>query len=393
MVAVHPSYLRLSLFSAIPATILHGQSVVGSAFSYRVDKDATYSGLQAAKHNVLALMATPDMEAKRKLICHLHPPRFASLSVEARVRRRCLDTGGGGNDCEALLREFYSTMNTDQQKAIEQMLNAKDYSLILGMPGTGKTTAITMAVRMLRYLGLSVLVTSYTHAAVDNLLVKLLDMDVSVLRIGGTPALVHPKVGPHRLEAKSFEHAEQMRQAMLDASVVGCTCLSTHHVLFAHRKFDVCIISTIDTYQGKDKRVVFVSFVRSNRDGHVGDLLLDWRRINVALTRAKDKLVLVGSKATLRQSPVLHALLTLVDQQHWGIDVPCGVVGLPHLVAGQNKIKRVRQGAEMGATTSSHMYTVVPPSDEIENLVGGNVVRVVPSGHRFQVSRNIMEEG
>ncbi|RHY68953.1 hypothetical protein DYB30_004982 [Aphanomyces astaci] len=391
--AVHPSYLRLSLFSAIPATILHGQSVVGSAFSYRVDKDATYSGLQAAKHNVLALMATPDMEAKRKLICHLHPPRFASLSVEARVRRRCLDTGGGGNDCEALLREFYSTMNTDQQKAIEQMLNAKDYSLILGMPGTGKTTAITMAVRMLRYLGLSVLVTSYTHAAVDNLLVKLLDMDVSVLRIGGTPALVHPKVGPHRLEAKSFEHAEQMRQAMLDASVVGCTCLSTHHVLFAHRKFDVCIISTIDTYQGKDKRVVFVSFVRSNRDGHVGDLLLDWRRINVALTRAKDKLVLVGSKATLRQSPVLHALLTLVDQQHWGIDVPCGVVGLPHLVAGQNKIKRVRQGAEMGATTSSHMYTVVPPSDEIENLVGGNVVRVVPSGHRFQVSRNIMEEG
>ncbi|RHY00704.1 hypothetical protein DYB25_010249 [Aphanomyces astaci] len=156
---------------------------------------------------------------------------------------------------------------------------------------------------------------------------------------------------------------------------------------------DYLPISTIDTYQGKDKRVVFVSFVRSNRDGHVGDLLLDWRRINVALTRAKDKLVLVGSKATLRQSPVLHALLTLVDQQHWGIDVPCGVVGLPHLVAGQNKIKRVRQGAEMGATTSSHMYTVVPPSDEIENLVGGNVVRVVPSGHRFQVSRNIMEEG
>uniref|UniRef100_H3G6X5 DNA replication ATP-dependent helicase/nuclease n=2 Tax=Phytophthora ramorum TaxID=164328 RepID=H3G6X5_PHYRM len=53
-------------------------------------------------------------------------------------------------------------------------------------------------------------------------------------------------------------------------------------------------VSTIDKYQGKDKDVILVSFVRCNEEKHVGELLTDWRRINVALTRAKQKLLLVG---------------------------------------------------------------------------------------------------
>lgn len=51
---------------------------------------------------------------------------------------------------------------------------------------------------------------------------------------------------------------------------------------------------TIDKYQGRDKDVVIVSFVRSNTFANIGELLRDWRRINVAVTRAKKKLVLVG---------------------------------------------------------------------------------------------------
>lgn len=58
-------------------------------------------------------------------------------------------------------------------------------------------------------------------------------------------------------------------------------------------------VSTIDKYQGKDKGVILVSFVRCNEEKHVGELLTDWRRINVALTRAKQKLLLVGSQSTL----------------------------------------------------------------------------------------------
>ena len=42
-----------------------------------------------------------------------------------------------------------------------------------------------------------------------------------------------------------------------------------------------------------------MSFVRSNEDGVVGDLLTDWRRINVAMTRAKTKFIMIGSQTTL----------------------------------------------------------------------------------------------
>ena len=53
----------------------------------------------------------------------------------------------------------------------------------------------------------------------------------------------------------------------------------------------------------------------------VGTLLTDWRRINVALTRAKHKLVLVGSSSTLPAAPPLHALLELLMEQNLITDV------------------------------------------------------------------------
>jgi len=56
---------------------------------------------------------------------------------------------------------------------------------------------------------------------------------------------------------------------------------------------------TVDRSQGRSARCVVVSFVRSNAEGRVGELLCDWRRLNVALSRAKHKLVLVCSASTL----------------------------------------------------------------------------------------------
>lgn len=54
-----------------------------------------------------------------------------------------------------------------------QILIAKDYALILGMPGTGKTSTMVHAVKALLMRGASILLTSYTNSAVDNLLIKL----------------------------------------------------------------------------------------------------------------------------------------------------------------------------------------------------------------------------
>lgn len=54
-----------------------------------------------------------------------------------------------------------------------QILTAKDYALILGMPGTGKTSTLVHAVKALLIRGTSILLTAYTNSAVDNLLIKL----------------------------------------------------------------------------------------------------------------------------------------------------------------------------------------------------------------------------
>ena len=67
-------------------------------------------------------------------------------------------------------------------------------------------------------------------------------------------------------------------------------------------------VHTVDGFQGGDKSVVLVSFVRSNAQRNSGHLLLDWR-VNVALTRAKHKLILVGSASTLSGAPILDYML------------------------------------------------------------------------------------
>jgi predicted DNA helicase len=65
------------------------------------------------------------------------------------------------------------------------------------------------------------------------------------------------------------------------------------------RLIDVPItINTIDGFQGQERDVVYISLVRSNAKTEIG-FLKDYRRMNVAMTRARHKLVIVGDSATI----------------------------------------------------------------------------------------------
>jgi len=61
-------------------------------------------------------------------------------------------------------------------------------------------------------------------------------------------------------------------------------------------------INTIDSFQGQERDIVYISLVRSNRAQMIG-FLSDIRRMNVAMTRAKKKLVVIGDSATLSMLP------------------------------------------------------------------------------------------
>lgn len=76
-------------------------------------------------------------------------------------------------------------------------------------------------------------------------------------------------------------------------------------------------IATIDKYQGRDKDCVMISLVRNNNTGNAGDLLRDWRRLNVAVTRARSKLILFGSSATLKSTHLYNSLLSDFEKKGW----------------------------------------------------------------------------
>lgn len=71
-------------------------------------------------------------------------------------------------------------------------------------------------------------------------------------------------------------------------------------------------IDSVDAFQGREKEAVILSLVRSNREGQLG-FLTDIRRMNVAMTRAKRKLIMIGDSATLSNHPFFEELLKYVE--------------------------------------------------------------------------------
>jgi superfamily I DNA and/or RNA helicase len=71
-------------------------------------------------------------------------------------------------------------------------------------------------------------------------------------------------------------------------------------------------IDSIDGFQGREKEAVVLSLVRSNREAEVG-FLADVRRMNVALTRARRKVIIIGDSATLSSHPFYRGLFAYFE--------------------------------------------------------------------------------
>lgn len=527
--------VKNQVFSGVLAPEIEDASTSDSPFLYRIDKDEFANGMATARNNIIRMMEKDLWRARelRQLIIDNKPPEFKVTSTAYTLTRTASQ----------------SNLNVDQRRAIEKVMSAKDYALILGMPGTGKTTTIAHIIRALVAQGKSVLLASYTHTAVDNILLKIKDDKIPILRIGAINK-VHPDI-------KSFAHIsgmpkhtmEDLRDCWENTKVVATTCLGVSHGIFNARTFDYCIVDeasqitlpvclgpirmartfilvgdhyqlpplvqnkqaleggldvslfkllsdaqpesvvnlehqyrmaedimllskelvyigrikcgneavanrtlhipdlesgltlhhhtvsnapmssqdlclsdnscwlrrallpssrclflnmdtinplesgqetvsgaritntcessltaqlvttlidsgiaprsigvitfyrsqlalirsdvktaagsvaagevemhTADKYQGRDKEVVILSCVRSNKNSHVGDLLKDWRRVNVAVTRARSKLLILGSKQTLGGSdvPILQGLVSIMRDKGWILDLPMG---------------------------------------------------------------------
>lgn len=485
---------------------------------FRLDREEKNCDIDTPLGNLSKLMENTDTSKRlRELIIDFKEPQFIAYLSSVLP-----------HDAKDTVANILKGLNKPQRQAMKKVLLSKDYTLIVGMPGTGKTTTICALVRILSACGFSVLLTSYTHSAVDNILLKLAKFKIGFLRLGQSHK-VHPDIQKFTEEeicrSRSIKSLALLEELYNSHLIVATTCMGINHPIFSRKTFDFCIVdeasqisqpvclgplffsrrfvlvgdhqqlpplvlnrearalgmseslfkrlernkaavvqltvqyrmnskimslsnkltyegklecgsdkvanavialpnfkdvklnlelytgysdnpwlagalepdspvcflntdkvpapeqtenggvsnitearlvvfltslfikagcgpsnigiiapyrqqlrtindflarssvgrvevNTVDKYQGRDKSLILVSFVRSNKDGTLGELLKDWRRLNVAITRAKHKLILLGSVSSLRRFPPLERLLDHLNAEQLIVDLP-----------------------------------------------------------------------
>lgn len=218
---VHNNQVFESVFNENPLVI--SPQVANKTF--RIDKNSFAMGLSTARWNILNLFLPNGDVKRRELIVDLREPEFGNPQWE----------------------EKYQDFNEDQRKALEVVSRTQDYSLILGMPGTGKTTVISHMIKTMIEKGKNVLITSYTHSAVDNICEKLIDLlgpGISLLRLGSADK-IHSKVQPYSLYSDDFlgdiSTKDSYQEIIKTRKIIAATCLGVTDGLF-ERTFDYCIV-------------------------------------------------------------------------------------------------------------------------------------------------------
>ncbi|KAA0145627.1 hypothetical protein FNF29_08456 [Cafeteria roenbergensis] len=340
----------------------------------RVDRAPVSSSTRLARRNVVQLLDETEPEASAE------PTPRGPGSVRS-------------DGALSELRRDGEKLNEEQRLATVTLLCARDFSVLQGMPGTGKTTVLALAIRTAAAMGRRVLLTAFTHSAVDNAVLKaapfLLRHGHGVLRLaalvattclGTGSALLAPAAASSPFDLCIVDEASQLvepvalgpmllarstclvgdheqlpplvvspaaraagmdvsllrrlaedprssqphpatglsplcilrRQYRMNAAVMALLSLVRER-LSAVRSMDLSAVevATVDRYQGRDKDAVVVSLVRANSSGSLGSLLSDVRRVNVMLTRAKRKLVFVGSAATIEAAGPDHPMYRL----------------------------------------------------------------------------------
>ncbi|QLQ77847.1 hypothetical protein HG537_0A00940 [Torulaspora globosa] len=213
--------------------------------SYRIDKNEAQQGLALARFSLLNLFLPPVQSGEVVMNEDTNELRSVKKSDggDARMRAFLVDKVAPrfSTDYEVQLisnaRSSLTTFNKDQIKAIENVLRAQDYALILGMPGTGKTTVIAEIVKILVGAGKSILLASYTHSAVDNILLKLRATKIKIARLGRKHKIL-PEVQQYQPDFESLRTYEEYIEEINSLSVVATTCLGINDVLFSLREKD-----------------------------------------------------------------------------------------------------------------------------------------------------------
>ena len=129
-------------------------------------------------------------------------------------------------------------LNASQERAVNEVLRAKDVAVVHGPPGTGKTTTLVEAIYETLRRESQVLVCAQSNMAVDWISEKLVDRGVAVLRIG------HPtRVNDKRLKSRATELELRIRSSLFgEARVIACTLTGAANRVLEGEKYSTLFI-------------------------------------------------------------------------------------------------------------------------------------------------------
>lgn len=125
-----------------------------------------------------------------------------------------------------IFRNEFLKLNDEQKQALFLSLNCPNYKIIHGMPGTGKSTVISLLIKILIFYQKKVLLVCFTHLAIQNILSKI------------------GKVKCYRAKKEflKFNNSQELNQYFKNIELVAGTCYSFNDPVYLNRKFDYCVI-------------------------------------------------------------------------------------------------------------------------------------------------------
>ncbi|XP_016326648.1 LOW QUALITY PROTEIN: DNA replication ATP-dependent helicase/nuclease DNA2-like [Sinocyclocheilus anshuiensis] len=234
LIGLATGYVTEITISGLTCSLDKNLSKFSSNTVFRLDQDEGAGGLSNHLGNLSMLMENTPTRSD-------HPFFFFLFFVLLYLQFFSIALAHFSKDTVA---NILKGLNKPQKQAMKKVLLSKDYTLIVGMPGTGKTTTICTLVRILHACGFSVLLTSYTHSAVDNILLKLNRFKIGFLRLGRAQK-VHHDILPFTEEscrAKGIQTLEELEQLYNKELIVATTCMGVKHPIFSRRRFDFCIV-------------------------------------------------------------------------------------------------------------------------------------------------------
>ena len=204
---------------------------------WRLDKTEIGSGstlgLMLSNLSMFMSQSIPRVIKVRSLIVDAELPKFADTD------KNLIPT-----DMRDQAKDILKGLNACQKLAVRKVLMSSDYTIIRGMPGSGKTTVIVAVIRLLILCGHRVLLTSFTNAAVDNVMLKLqkIGSNIKMVRLG-LKSRVHSSLHSYLSGANGLEYSKITYQ-FDSADVVAGTVFNVNHPVFngMKRAFNFCIV-------------------------------------------------------------------------------------------------------------------------------------------------------